>query len=76
MSAEESRAIEFRRVLQARENDARARYKALAGDPAAKTALEAAFAPLLTQPEDTWTPAPRLADDERAVVGSTHEFPS
>lgn len=57
---------EYRRMMQAREAAALARYKALAGDKAAYNALLAGMEPLL--PDDGWDPTELLSEEERDVV--------
>jgi hypothetical protein len=57
---------EYRRMMQARERAALARYKALAGDPDAYKSLLAGMEPLL--PDDGWDPAELLTKEERDVV--------
>lgn len=59
--SEQSRALEYRRQQQAREDNRLAREQALAGDPEAKAALDAATAPLL--PWQGWDPERRIIRD-------------
>lgn len=57
---------EFRRIMQARERAALARYKALAGSKAAYNALYAATSPLMR--DDGWEPVAYLTEEERDAL--------
>ncbi len=58
----------YRQTMQASENAALRRYRALKGDAARLEALEAATAPLKRQPYDDWEPVKRLTDEERELI--------
>ena len=59
--SEDEKAIEYRRQMQAREDNRLAREKALAGSKAALDALEEAWRPL--RRSDGWDPEVRVEGD-------------
>jgi hypothetical protein len=64
MASEEERAREYRRQMQARANNRLVRERAMAGDAAARAALETAWAPLRRW--DGWDPISRVRGDDDA----------
>lgn len=68
MSTPDAAALEYRRMMQAREKAALARYKALAGSKTAyNTRLSETEA--LTRDEG-WDPTPLLTEEERDALGN------
>lgn len=59
---------EYRRMMQAREHAALARYRKLAGSPEAYRARLAKTEPLRRDPG--WDPAPLLSEEERDALGN------
>lgn len=60
--SEQERAAEYRRMMQARQDNRFAAEKALAGDPAAAASVLAAWEPMRRW--EGWDPVIRVHDDE------------
>ncbi|HSW50327.1 MAG TPA: hypothetical protein VLH09_09145 [Bryobacteraceae bacterium] len=58
---------EYRRMMQAREDAALSRWRALSGSAASYRALYAGTEALL--PDDGWDPIERVTEEERAANG-------
>lgn len=62
MTSEEGRAVEYRRMMQAREENKATRENAMRGDPAAEIALRRKVDALM--PWAGWDPIRRVVGDE------------
>lgn len=62
--SEQERAAEYRRMMQARQDNRLAAEKALAGDPSRAAAVRTAWEPML--PWEGWDPVVRVHDEEES----------
>lgn len=62
MPSEQERALEYRRMMQARQNNRLSREKELSGDPDARRQLDIDWSPM--RHWDGWDPTIRVHDEE------------